>query len=44
MATLHETKEDYNAHIQTYEGFLGVLKWTVGIIVVLLILMAFFLV
>jgi hypothetical protein len=34
---------DYEAHEQTYVGFLKLLKWSLGTIIVILILMAFFL-
>jgi hypothetical protein len=35
---------DYAAHERTYAGFLTLLKWVVGIAVIILALMAYFLV
>jgi hypothetical protein len=35
---------DYAAHEQTYRGFVALVKWSIGVIVVILILMAYFLV
>ena len=47
----HDTPEysvaegnDYPAHEQTYLGFVTLLKWTLGIVVLILIGMAYFLV
>ena len=34
---------DYEAHEQSYAGFVSLLKWCLGIIVITLILMAYFL-
>jgi hypothetical protein len=34
---------DYDMHESTYEGFIKLTKWSIGIIVVVLILMAYFL-
>jgi hypothetical protein len=36
--------DDYPAHLQAYEGFLGVVKWGTIVLIIALILMAFFLV
>ncbi len=38
------TGNDYEAHEQTYLGFLKLIKWGLGSIIILLILMAYFLV
>jgi hypothetical protein len=35
---------DYEAHESTYEGFIKLTKWAIGIVVVTLALMAYFLV
>jgi len=47
----HDTPEysvadgnDYPAHEQTYLGFLSLLKWGMGIVILILIGMAYFLV
>jgi hypothetical protein len=36
--------DDYPAHLQAYEGFLGVVKWGSIATIIVLVLMAFFLV
>ena len=38
------TGNDYPEHEQTYRSFVALVKWSIGVIVVILILMAFFLV
>jgi hypothetical protein len=38
------TGNDYAAHEQTYRGFVTLVKWSIGVIAVILILMAYFLV
>jgi len=38
------TGNDYPAHEETYRHFVGLVKWSVGIIATILILMAYFLV
>jgi len=37
------TGNDYPAHEQTYLNFLSLVKWTVGLVIVILIGMAYFL-
>lgn len=43
MAETQHSAEDFNEHVKTYDGFIRLTKWTIGIVVVVLILMAFFL-
>jgi hypothetical protein len=38
------TGNDYAAHEHTYRGFIALVKWSIGVIVIILILMAYFLV
>lgn len=43
MAENPETTQDYADHVKTYDGFIRLTKWTIGLTVIVLILMAFFL-
>lgn len=43
MAHTTEPTGDYADHVNTYDGFIRLLKWTTGSIIVLLLLMAYFL-
>jgi membrane protein required for beta-lactamase induction len=43
VETADATAENYAAHEQTYRLFVKLVKWTLGVVVVILILMAIFL-
>ena len=45
MATTtdHMADQDYQRHLRTWLGFARLIRWALGLIIVLLILMAYFL-
>lgn len=43
MAQNPETSHDYQDHVKTYGGFIQLTKWTIILVVIVLVLMAFFL-